>query len=424
MTSIKIKKLLRKAHQTTNGGLLLIRQIFNEYAPLGLITVEFGLKLFGIPLLAVWLAMVFRAVLGGGSLRQFTKDWNDDSTRRIFASYRKKLTDALISRNLQRFPPKGSRRIYMGMVKNLHTQKHVRAERVAVDGSKIIANSKKYHKTGLVKIKGKFFIGYKLHILFDLDVKVPLVYILTPINVHDSRMLIPLIKMVQSYYGIQIREVMMDRGYYGAKFFKWLDNHGIIFYIPAKRYKAFKQARREAKKSEFTAIRKGALRYKDTQLVLGRYGAVRCILIANKIFEDWMPEDAKNKIIWGLLTNNWTCKPQTVIGKYQSRWQVEVFFKSCKQYLGLQDLAGYDYRAVNVHIATVLMGYLALAVLALKDKEDREAFAIEVTKWKNEYVKVNLRCEIYGQTVNVYFQEKQAAYFYWETVDLPGGVIV
>ena len=247
MRVIKFKRLLRTRHTTTNGGLVIIRRVLNDYAPLELLGEKYGKKLFGIPLLSVILAMVFRAVLGGGSFRNFEKDWNTDTTRGIFAGYRKKLTHALLARNLVRFQAKTTRQIVMGMVKRLHTTGQVKLERLAIDSTKIVANGKEYQKSGVIMMKGKVHKGYKLHLVFDIIVKVPIAYMVTPINVHDSKMLIHLVKMVERHYGRPPQEIVIDRGYYGVKFFQYLRKQKIRFIIPAKRFSAMKKALRQVK---------------------------------------------------------------------------------------------------------------------------------------------------------------------------------
>ncbi len=68
--------------------------------------------------------------------------------------------------------------------------------------------------------KGKYITGYIISIAFDVDAKVPLAYIVTPLNVHDSQLLVSLVRMIQKEFNSSTKEVIIDRGYYGADFFK------------------------------------------------------------------------------------------------------------------------------------------------------------------------------------------------------------
>ena len=92
MSKIFVRQALRKTRQTKFGGLLLIRQHLNKYAPLELLKRELGQKFYGISIVTVLIVMVFRAVLGGGPLRNFERQWNKDRSKGIFPGYRKQLT--------------------------------------------------------------------------------------------------------------------------------------------------------------------------------------------------------------------------------------------------------------------------------------------------------------------------------------------
>jgi hypothetical protein len=99
---------------------------------------------------------------------------------------RTKVTHALVTRNLQRFGGQLTRHIFVGTIKNLHVQQKVNIQRITTDSSKSTVPHPKYPKYGTLSLKGKLFSGYKLHLAFDLDRKLPIAYIITPINVHDS----------------------------------------------------------------------------------------------------------------------------------------------------------------------------------------------------------------------------------------------
>lgn len=234
MFQVRIRQSRCKIRQSTSGGLVLVKRQLLVYTPFKDLFSELFKKRFGLSFLSLWLIMVFRSLLGGSSFQQFEKDWNKDKTWKIIANYRNNIIHRLLARNIHRISPQMSRKMVIGAVKNLHQKGLVLARRVAIDSSPITVKGKKYEKSGAVTKNGKYSIGYKLSLAFDLDSKVPLAYILTPINVHDSQMLIPLIKMIQSEYNNSLQAIMIDRGYYGADFFKFLDDNVLNFLFPEK----------------------------------------------------------------------------------------------------------------------------------------------------------------------------------------------
>lgn len=56
--------------------------------------------------------------------------------------------------------------------------------------------------------------------------------------------------------------------------------------------------------------------------------------------------------------NNWTVRQ--VIEYYEMRWQIEIFFRELKSFLGLVDFTGQDFRAYERYIDMVLLQYLFL----------------------------------------------------------------
>lgn len=421
MSKIFVRQALRKTRQTKFGGLLLIRQHLNKYAPLELLKRELGQKLYGISIVTVLIVMVFRAVLGGGPLRNFERQWNKDRSKGIFAGYRKQLTHRLLGRNLQRFHPQVCRRLILETAKTLYQQKKIKLRLLAIDSTRILVFGTKYPKTGSIKIKNKYYTGYKLSIAFDVELKIPIAYIFTPLNVHDNQLLIPLLKMIESEFGGCLREVLIDKGYYGANFFHYLDSHGITFVIPAKRYKALKTAMATARYDEFAQLGKSKIRYKEVKLNLTGYGSIRCILIAFQTFEDWMPDDEKQAVMWALLTNHASRLPKNVIQTYKTRWQIEVFFRACKQELGLTNLPGQDYRAITTHIASILLVYLVLTTIVLENQDIFEIFPIAVKKWIYQFVSHVVTCTIHGKQIFLEFLDKSWLYWHYRTSYPKGG---
>lgn len=350
--------------------------------------------------------MIYRSLLGGLSFQQFQIDWNKDSTKGILAHYREKITHRLLARNIHKFSPQINRKVVMETAKSLFNNNLLTANRIAIDSTSILVSGKNYPKVGSITRKGKYQTGYKLSIAFDIDAKIPLAYILTPLNVHDCNLLIPLIKMVQNNFQNKLKIIVLDRGYYGVEFFKFLRSINVKFFIPVKKFSAFKNKLIDLKKDHFIFSKKLNLFYKDDILNIQKYGNLRCIFVMSKDFKDWMPLEEKSKEVWAILTNDFDMSPNRILKTYRDRWQIEVFFKQCKGELGLNRFPGRDYRIINMHIATVLLGYICITSLVLEEKLNNEEIKISLKDWINTYIYLVLTIILKGNFIFLEFQEK------------------
>lgn len=406
MAIFKIRRHKRIVRHTTSGGLILIQQQFIKYAPFKTILHPLFQKRFGLSILSLWLIMIYRSLLGGLSFQQFQIDWNKDSTKGILAHYREKITHRLLARNIHKFSPQINRKVVMETAKSLFNNNLLTANRIAIDSTSILVSGKNYPKVGSITRNGKYQTGYKLSIAFDIDAKIPLAYILTPLNVHDCNLLIPLIKMVQNNFQNKLKVIVLDRGYYGVEFFKFLRSINVKFFIPVKKFSAFKNKLIDLKKDHFIFSKKLNLFYKDDILNIQKYGNLRCIFVMSKDFKDWMPLEEKSKEVWAILTNDFDMSPNRILKTYRDRWQIEVFFKQCKGELGLNRFPGRDYRIINMHIATVLLGYICITSLVLEEKLNNEEIKISLKDWINTYIYLVLTIILKGNFIFLEFQEK------------------
>jgi len=424
MCKIKIRQSKRIIRQSTKGGLVLVKRQLFAYTPFKDMFNELFKKRFGLPFLSLWLMMVFRALLGGSSFQQFGKDWNNDKTRSIVADYREKITHRLLARNIQRISPQFSRKLVIETSKRMYQKGIVLAKRIAIDSTPIEVKGKKYEKVGSLTKNGKFTKGYKLSIAFDVDSKVPLAYILTPINPHDSQFLIPLIKIVQTEYNHSIKAVMIDKGYYGLDFFKFLDEQGISFFIPGKKYSKLKKRINNLHFKDFRHNKSKNYYFKEGKYRIKGYGFIRCIFVVYKKFEDWMPVDEKNNKVWVLFTNDEKISSKNAVQAYKDRWQIEIFFKQCKNELGLKILPGRDFRIVAMHVSSVLLAYLGLISLELEEREKSEVIPIAINEWKNRFI--NVLISIILKRNRIYFEFEEAWIHSWSILekDLNGGIFM
>lgn len=81
----------------------------------------------------------------------------------------------------------------------------------------------------------------------------------------------------------------------------------------------------------------------------------------------------KNKKDWiAFICTNPDLSEEEIIRIYGKRWQIEVFFKTCKSYLQLvTECHSLSYDALTAHVAIVFTRYLMIATEQRRYKDDR-----------------------------------------------------
>lgn len=81
----------------------------------------------------------------------------------------------------------------------------------------------------------------------------------------------------------------------------------------------------------------------------------------------------KNKRDWvALISTNTDLSEEEIIRIYGKRWQIEVFFKTCKSYLNLvNECHSLSYDALTAHVAIVFTRYLMIALEQRRNTDDR-----------------------------------------------------
>jgi hypothetical protein len=92
-----------------------------------------------------------------------------------------------------------------------------------------------------------------------------------------------------------------------------------------------------------------------------------------------------NRKDWiALICTDMTLDENEIIRIYGKRWDIEVFFKTCKSYLKLRtDCRSTSYDAMTAHVAVVFTRYMILSVSQRKDEDHRalgELFYILMTE--------------------------------------------
>lgn len=80
----------------------------------------------------------------------------------------------------------------------------------------------------------------------------------------------------------------------------------------------------------------------------------------------------KRKDYLVLISTDTQLTEEEIIRIYGKRWDIEVFFKACKSYLGLvKEYRGISYDAMNAHAAIVFSRYMMLSVAQRENEDDR-----------------------------------------------------
>ena len=85
---------------------------------------------------------------------------------------------------------------------------------------------------------------------------------------------------------------------------------------------------------------------------------------------------------------------------YQIRWSIEVFFKDCKQNLGLNGCQSTDFDAHIAHVSIVFMNYM---LLSLRKRFDDYETLGELFRHKKEYfLELNMVEKIWQIIIELY----------------------
>ena len=81
---------------------------------------------------------------------------------------------------------------------------------------------------------------------------------------------------------------------------------------------------------------------------------------------------AKRKDWLAIICTDMSLSEEEIIRIYGKRWDIEVFFKTCKSYLKLtKEYHGLSYDALTAHVAIVFMRYMYISVLKRNTEDER-----------------------------------------------------
>jgi hypothetical protein len=186
----------------------------------------------------------------------------------------------------------------------------------------------------------------KLHTLLDLRGNIPEVVYISDGKLADIKALDWLGLVAGAYY-------VLDRGYLDFGRLFEFQQAGAFFVTRAKANLQY--ARRYSHPVDKTT----GLRCDQTIVLTGPKTATLYPLPLRRIrYTD--PETGKRLVF---LTNDFTLPPLTIAHLYQTRWQVELFFKWIKQHLRIKAFYGTSANAVKTQVWVAVSVYVLVAIL-------------------------------------------------------------
>lgn len=418
MQKFKISRSIRRTRTTSYAGLVLVKRLVDQLELREKFNTPEFIKVHGHALTSVFLALIIKSIMGTKSLDDFEDKVNDDIFLRKICYFTKKIGKTVLGRNMRRFKPAILQGEYFSLINQLQKMKIVTFRKIAIDSTFIEVKGKNYQKTAEGWSNGKVILGYRLSVAFDIDSKLPIAYILTPGNKHDSQFLVPLLEIIKSKYEVTPDLVVVDRGYYGADFFLYLYENGIELEIPVKKYTNIKRMFNDLDSQSFQRNNKLKLHYKDDYIWINGYGYLRVIWIVNSNVEEWMPEDLKSGEWWGIITNRVDHSATAVIQAYKDRWEIEVFFRSIKQRMALIKLLGRKFHQIQAHIFFVFVGYILLMLIKYLTSLEGDSSRIDLTVIQTRAIFVKAVIIEKNQRFTIHFTLKYWLYYHFEDVTL------
>lgn len=186
----------------------------------------------------------------------------------------------------------------------------------------------------------------KLHTLMDLRGNIPSFIRITDGKVHDVKILDELLPEAGSFY-------VLDRGYLDFSRLYLLHQCSSFFVIRAKSNFDFRRL------YSHPVDRSTGLICDQTVKLSGFYAAKDYPEKLRRI--GYFDKEQNKKLTF--LTNNFNLPALTIAKIYQSRWQIELFFKWIKQHLRIKSFYGTSENAVKTQIWIAITVYVLIAIV-------------------------------------------------------------
>ena len=189
----------------------------------------------------------------------------------------------------------------------------------------------------------------KLHLQLDHDGYLPCFAFLTNARTHEIT--------VARRLSFQPGSILVfDRGYNDYAWFYRLTLDKVFFVTRLKSNAAFEVVQEREVPSSGNVVKDQIIRFAGPRSSEEYPDELRRVCIF----------DAKRLKVLQFLTNNMTLSASTIAAIYKERWQIEIFFKTIKQYLKIKTFLGTTFNAVMTQLWTALIAMLLLQYLRWK----------------------------------------------------------
>lgn len=198
--------------------------------------------------------------------------------------------------------------------------------------------------------------GAKAHVLLDAKHNVPSLIWLSSSSQNDRN--------VMSKVKLEAGSILiMDKGYH--KFSQWQEwtESGIHWVCPLIESEAVEILENR----EITDQQRRAGVRKDQRIILGAGTNVGTRKIEVRLITYY---DSATKRSFKFLTNNFRFRATTIAAFYESRWQIETFFKSVKQSRQLRFFLGETENAIKIQIWCAFIADLLIKIVKSKLKRN------------------------------------------------------
>jgi hypothetical protein len=199
----------------------------------------------------------------------------------------------------------------------------------------------------------------KMHTLLDLRGNIPSFVDITDGKVHDVNILDALIPEPGAIY-------VMDKAYLDFERLYSLHQNAAFFVTRAKTNARLKRL------YSSPVDKSTGLRCDQIVALTGFY--------TKKAYPDKLRRikyyDRGNDLRLVFLTNHFTLSAKTIADLYQSRWQIELFFKWIKQHLRIKSFYGTSVNAVKTQIWIAITIYVLVAIIKKRMKIELSLYTI------------------------------------------------
>ena len=189
--------------------------------------------------------------------------------------------------------------------------------------------------------------GIKVHAVIHANEGIPCDVQFTSAATNDSFMLVP-----SKFAEKEI--AAMDRAYINYEKFEELTDRNVIYVTKMK-----KNLKYELLLDHMEMTKEGKMEYREQVVVFRKEKTNHIARIVTYVDV----KKGKQPKLVSLLTNDFDMRPETIVGIYRRRWQIESLFKQIKQNFPLRYFYGESANAIKIQIWVTLIANLLLSLL-------------------------------------------------------------